>query len=79
MASDQQDAALKEAARVAALKRISAAKLAARAGGNYEVAAQFVDAIYSVFPPPPVSAEASTGRPSSAAEPSKAEGEPDGD
>jgi len=54
MEPDHDDAALKEAARVAAMKRVATAKLAARTRGhNYELAALLVDAIYSVFPPPP--------------------------
>ena len=84
MKPDQPDAATKEAARVEAAKRIAIAKFAAETGAknaaDYELATLLGDAIYKVFPLPPVSAEASTGRPEPTAKPSKAkEGKPDGD
>jgi hypothetical protein len=70
MENDSHDAALKEAARVEAAKRISIAKFAAKTGGNYELAARLVEAVYKVFPLPP----------ETPAKPSKPEeGKPDGD
>jgi len=48
------DPALKEAARVAAMKRVATAKFAAGMGGKYyEFAALLIDAIYEAFPPVP--------------------------
>jgi hypothetical protein len=50
-----------EAARVEALKRAQIAKFSTRM--RPEIAKALVDAVYSVFPPPPASAKASADRP----------------
>jgi len=63
MEPDPHDAALKEAARVAAMKRVSTAKFAARTGGNYELAALLVDAVYKALPPPPEPAPPASAKP----------------